>query len=533
MLFRLSASAVGFAFRGSLLACVLASCSKDIPLPTGIGAVGGSFSVVSEGQLAARFTSQCDSVLARCTFYGGTSTAIGGVRMYSWDLGDGVSYSSATHPNVTHTFNSRRQFTVSLGVQDSAGNTTTTSAAIWPASVPLSSAFSVLSCDVAVPSNCMLDARASTAAGGVRLYKWDLGDGTTFSSSTYPYIRHTWKRGSYSVSLTVADSSGAEKALVMAMWFGDSTARPPKAGITALCDSVLNRCTFYGGSSTADGGVKLYRWSLGDGVSFSSATYPNVTHTYKTGGQVAVGLEIQDSIGRRDTVSKVVWVGAPSAQPLRGVLASADFEDGTIGGFGNEGATVINDPTGAFGGKAAEFRFGGSYSVNLALIALTPTVSDVISFSGDLYIPRPANVDVMRKLIYWHNNPYAYWSTEGTYVTNRVSATVGLFGNSIYWGGGHIVQGSYGGLGTIPFDTKVNLKVEHYLGTVGNADGVVKIWVDGVLIWTSPGINFRQEPADGFGYFQVGEQAQSYNGSVVDEVRYWDNVSISNSFISR
>ncbi|MEO5589177.1 MAG: hypothetical protein ABIS03_06300, partial [Gemmatimonadaceae bacterium] len=93
------------------------------------------------------------------------------------------------------------------------------------------------------------------------------------------------------------------------------------------------------------------------------------------------------------------------------------------------------------------------------------------------------------------------------------------------------VQAQYGELGTIPYDTKVTLKVEHYLGTVGRADGVVKIWINGVLIWTSPGMNFRQEAADGLGYFQVGEQAQSFDGSPVNEIRYWDNIAFSNSFM--
>lgn len=267
--------------------------------------------------------------------------------------------------------------------------------------------------------------------------------------------------------------------------------------------------------------------ALSAGTAIIEGTAGGVTGTASIGVPDAGHLTVSPAPAPEPTPTP-----APAPAPPTGVIAYADFENGSTGTFGSAGGSVVNDPTGAFGGKVYQIRYTGNYSVNLSLDHLMPSgsgITNIVSFQGDVYIPRPAKENVMRKLFYLHNNPYAYG---GSYVANRVSAVLGVMGNSIYWAGGRNVQAQFNNLGTIPYDTKVNIKVEHNLGSIGSANGVVRIWVNGNLIWTSPGMNFRQDAYDGLGFFQIGEQAQTFDGSPVDEVRYWNNVSIANGPIN-
>ncbi len=150
--------------------------------------------------------------------------------------------------------------------------------------------------------------------------------------------------------------------------------------------------------------------------------------------------------------------------------------------------------------------------------------------SADFYVATPAtNVSSVRKYFYLFNNPYAYGG--GSYVQSRILSVVYSLGGAQFgWNGGY----SGGQLDnnttiSVPFDRWFRLELETYLGTIGNTDGYGKIYLDGTLVYTSPPTNFKREAADGIGFVEVGDQVQTYDQSIPNEVRYLDNVSLATS----
>jgi len=58
-------------------------------------------------------------------------------------------------------------------------------------------------------NNCSFDASSSRDDGGISRFSWSFGDGTSSISAANPIATHTYRsKGSYSVTLTVADEAG-------------------------------------------------------------------------------------------------------------------------------------------------------------------------------------------------------------------------------------------------------------------------------------------------------------------------------------
>jgi hypothetical protein len=75
------------------------------------------------------------------------------------------------------------------------------------------------------------------------------------------------------------------------------------------------------------------------------------------------------------------------------------------------------------------------------------------------------------------------------------------------------------------------VQVEVKANTPGSSDGEMRVWVDGSQVVNKTGLNMRGTCTIGLSRFAIGFQADRYNYDVVDEVRYWDNVAISTSYI--
>jgi len=132
-----------------------------------------------------------------------TGSASGGVSpySYSWSFGDGGTASGSA---VSHTFQSAGTYTVSLTINDSAGQIAKSSQTITVNTRPSASiSYS--------PSNPVILAPVTftaSATGGTQpyTYSWDFGDGTTGSGSS---VSHSYLLpGTYTVTLTVTDANG-------------------------------------------------------------------------------------------------------------------------------------------------------------------------------------------------------------------------------------------------------------------------------------------------------------------------------------
>jgi subtilisin family serine protease len=95
--------------------------STPAPVDTGVTAPVDtvSDSAPSDQLPTAGFTWSCPK--GQCTFNASSSTDDHGIVSYGWDFGDGASSSSAGASTVTHGYQTKGQYTVTLTVTDTAG----------------------------------------------------------------------------------------------------------------------------------------------------------------------------------------------------------------------------------------------------------------------------------------------------------------------------------------------------------------------------------------------------------------------------
>ena len=84
---------------------------------------------------------------------------------------------------------------------------------------------------------------------------------------------------------------------------------PPTANFGVQCTGLS--CTFSDSSSDAEGSIKAWLWSFGDG---GTATDRNPTHGYTAAGSYTATLTVTDSAGAVDSIAKPVQVTAPTAE---------------------------------------------------------------------------------------------------------------------------------------------------------------------------------------------------------------------------
>lgn len=157
-------------------------------------------------------------------FNASTSTAAPGrtIVAYAWDFGDGNTAGSG--PTVQHAFNVAQVYTVVLTVTDDVGQHNTAVKTVSIGGAVPTAVFSVTTTSLTTPATyphtaaVSFTAAASIAPAGrtIASYDWDFGDGTAHGSGLTP--SHTYaSAGTYIVTLTVTDSSGASGLISIAI----------------------------------------------------------------------------------------------------------------------------------------------------------------------------------------------------------------------------------------------------------------------------------------------------------------------------
>jgi len=158
------------------------------------------------------FSPSAPEVLQSVFFNAAASRAGTGrtIVSYDWTFGDGGTGSGVT---TTHRFGTPGSYTVTLTVTDDIGKTGTTSQSVSLGADLLPTADFVYSpTDAAAGTTLNFDARISTPPAGRTLagWEWNFGDGGTANGERVSHAYAT--PGTYIVTLTVTDSSGARKA---------------------------------------------------------------------------------------------------------------------------------------------------------------------------------------------------------------------------------------------------------------------------------------------------------------------------------
>lgn len=240
----------------------------------------------------------------------GSSDTDGTLVDYSWDFGDGTTDVGAT---VSHTYQSTGTYTVTLTVTDDAGDsdTATTEATIGAGNqAPTADAGGPYSgtSDVEVAFD---GSASSDADGSIVSYDWDFGDGTTGTGET---TGHTYaSQGTYNVSLTVTDDSGASDSASTTVSIDSANQAPTANAGGPYTANAGDSLVFDGtGSSDPDGSISSYAWDFGDGTSDTGAT---PSHVYDTAGSYNVTLTVTDDGGLSHTDTTSATIGDVGNQP--------------------------------------------------------------------------------------------------------------------------------------------------------------------------------------------------------------------------
>lgn len=218
----------------------------------------------------------------------GNSNLVNGNANQYYRFGDGgESYDR----NTEHLYNSAGTYSVFHQVSTNYGcrDTIRKNVIVNPAPVAKFTAN-----NTCLTSNLALT-NQSTITAGTLTYKWDLGNGTT-NTTTSPSVLYS-QSGTYNVKLIATAGTGCT----------DSTSKNitiysmPVANFSATdeCLGTANEFTDYSTDAAS------YLWTFESG---QTSTDKNPTYTYATPGSRSVSLEVTTSNGCKNTLSKSVEV---------------------------------------------------------------------------------------------------------------------------------------------------------------------------------------------------------------------------------
>lgn len=168
------------------------------------------------------------------------------------------------------------------------------------------------------------DGTGSTASGGATVtgYAWSFGDGATSTQAqpVHPYAA----AGTYPVTLTVTDSTGATSAPASTTV---AVAHANPVAAFSLAPSGLAVSANAGASTASDGATLTYAWNWGDGS--PAGTGVTASHTYAQPGSYSVTLTVTDSFGATATAVQNATVSTVT------FIAQDDFERSVASGWGS------------------------------------------------------------------------------------------------------------------------------------------------------------------------------------------------------
>jgi len=155
------------------------------------------------------------------------------------------------------------------------------------------------------PLTVHFDASASSSPNGaITGYAWDFGDGSTDTGAT---VDHTfYDKGTYSVKLTVTDSSGALGSVTHAVKALNHLPHPQFTWYPYIPQRQVATQFDASESYDEDGYITDWQWSFGDGTTGSGET---VDHIYDLAGTYTVRLTVIDDSGESNTLTRNVRIG--------------------------------------------------------------------------------------------------------------------------------------------------------------------------------------------------------------------------------
>jgi len=218
-----------------------------------------------------------------------TATGSGGTTPYTFAwTATGGSPASGTGASFSTTYSTEGTFTVSVTITDANANTSIASQSVTVVALPITASFTV-STSPTIGVQVTFVASASGGTGGYS-YAWNLGDDNTATGNP---ASHTYATaGSFTVALTVTDSSMTQTTITQIITVSQSPPAPLSASFTMSSASAQagQSVTFM---ATSSGGTSPYLYSWSFGASSVSTGNP-VSHSFTT-GNYTVTLTVTDS----------------------------------------------------------------------------------------------------------------------------------------------------------------------------------------------------------------------------------------------
>ncbi len=239
-------------------------------------------------------TSRCEPFLATFTDW---STSPYGVATWEWTVDDSIP--KGTGQSMSHFFPAVGSYKVKLKVTDANGCVDSLVKTVYVRPIPQANfvASDTLSCAPIAISFRDLSFHVPTQ------WSWDFGDGGT-ATDQFPVHQYV-QDGTYSVKLTIVDVYGCTDNITKLNYIRlDHPNADFVVDYRPGCPPV--KASFVA-EATSNAGIAGYTWTFGDGYTGFGR---EAEHIYRDPGLYTVTLVVIDSVGCRDTVTKVDLVNA-------------------------------------------------------------------------------------------------------------------------------------------------------------------------------------------------------------------------------
>lgn len=245
------------------------------------------------------------------------SSSFGDIIKWDWDFGDGISETSTTQGNTSHTYTSAGDFKVILQIEGNDGCTASDSITVTVLQLP-----------------------TATISGSIEVCQFDDSPEVTFTGSngTSPYVfTYSWSDGTDTIIdsvFTIIDSIGTigvptnipgtftYSLIEVHNKDAISCSNPqpdvvivkviPMPDVSFTADSIEGNCPFIVNFNNTSNNTSQYSWIFGDGKS-SSTNDTILQHTFEEKGSYSTML-IGNNQGCRDTAYVTITVFCPEME---------------------------------------------------------------------------------------------------------------------------------------------------------------------------------------------------------------------------
>lgn len=270
-----------------------------------------SINVTVNAKPAVAFTSQNNCLSNQVLFMADTNIVnTDAITNYAWDFNDGSPVFNTASPNTAHLYSTSGTYYVTLTVTDTNGctNFVTNPVVINPAPVSNFTWDQPACKDSEIQFTSL--ANLGGAPGYIVQWVWNFGDGntTTINHPGNPNISHTYTTfGNFNVTLTIktTDSCTATASRLVTV-----SANPLANFSYDAIHCQGEEIQFNDLSQPGSGGLQSWLWNFGDPGSGTANTssLSSPTHTYNAAGTYTVTLEVANTGGCTDTITKTIVI---------------------------------------------------------------------------------------------------------------------------------------------------------------------------------------------------------------------------------